>query len=1147
MGKKLVPIGSNMNDAAYPFRGEHRLAAEMNHGHSTVAKAKPTTLAVRITGSNLMIEQLDVPKGQDLRCELGIDGGVPRPVSLSSAQRVGLAVPGDGRDYNVTATVVGDGKHYCRMTFNGTEAVTRYLRVRAPPCEPESAQVHFTADGQELYPYEGWYTVPINAEECSISVSESRSSSSARKRQDLSCGSGRGTPAGMRMMSPSVRRISGSSGSSGPAAAPQWQSNETLPLTPALPPPPPLPPTPIMVETVHDLPAGSATPMLQSVKTGHNIPLSEHASVAVPAQEGPYRLRLPSVSSVQSSHLLSPSPNPGSAPQPAAPPAAPPAVTQPPSATAALSVIPPAAVLPAGLNAAVPTLSPAVAAPPPTVPQPIPEVETSVSNANPAAPCFVVKATGFQVHLTSETGSTSTGRGEATLSLPHKGMQWVQISILNEQGVEVMKQRQQIASLEAKPVEIQVTENQDGGLAVTARKGSTVLLSGTPVSSPDSPGVVRLAEGSPSQNISVEQVNGDGTVSSVMLHVIPRTPPPPPPREATPPPPPPPPPPPTMELPDFAGWLCKMASGLKEALPSEAAKSLQAIAPPTADAAAVQQFAFNALNALSPEFSFVVMPNSLEGVQCTGYNITATVGNQPPYFLSAGGSIPVTPGNSVQLSAVHPSSGKPAGSCRVHLSVPPQNEDEVLLARILDSMQRHNLNPASIAEDLASTSNSSLSPLGHRTLPLLVQCLRKVLDAAIREDVLCTARNGYLENIYTREQHLFLTASVNNGSPMSIGQHSRLPTSGTFPVNEPTFVKLTAKDGTGVVKGETVLTVVGPAPERPPPLPASASASPSAIQPPPPLAVIPVSGSSSVPDTPNNKSRSTPLLPPPPPPAGATTTTSAEAPPTTTAKGRPKTPLSVPPMVHASALQHHCPTTTAARNTDPLPYLDISMQQVAQDMQIRALAPPGLLIACNVNGVGGNTGKNDFITKVHAHQPHTFEFSLIDSCGQVVFQQKLEVPAISSLIWGLCLQDNGMSVDPDGLSTTTTISLDRAPERTLQSNFMPFDTCKPHYVCLRRYLNGLHGLCSGELAIRLPGFISPKELQQLIHLMQMSNEKRLDNFNFEREMLMLSSQCSSPVLRDLIAVILQACKKEPATQKGDTTGPRVFFRLTGAE
>lgn len=1125
MPKKLAPIGSNMNDAAYPFRGEHRLAAEMNHGHSTVAKAKPTTLAVRITGSNLMIEQLDVPKGQDLRCELGIDGGVPRPVSLASAQRVGLAVPGDGRDYNVTATVVGDGKHYCRMTFNGTEGA-RYLRVRAPPIShsQQAAQLHFTADGQEIFPSDGWYAVPIHAEECSISVTESRSSSMAgRHRPDGSVAGS--AAAAATMMSPSVRRISGSSG--GSTAAPQWQSNETAPL--ALPPPPP---TPIMVEMVHDLPVDAPTPMLQSVKTGQSIALSEHASVAVPSQEGPYRLRLPSVSSVQSvpppppSSLVSPSPSLPVAVVPtpvgAAVPAADPVV------------IPPAAVLPPVLN----SVSALAAPPAPAVPERIPEIETSLSTVNPAAPCFVVKAAGFQVHLTSETGSTATGKDEAKLTLPHKGMQWVRLAILNEQGQEVLKQRQQIASMEAKPVEIQVTENQDGGLAVTARKGSTVLLSGTPVvsSTPDSPGVIRLAEGSPSQNISVEQVNGDGSVSSVMLNVIPRPTPPPPPREATPPPPPPPPAP-AMVLPDFAGWLSKMASGLKESLPGEAAKLLQAIAPPTADAAAVQQFAYNALNALLPEFSFVAMSNSLEGVQCTGYNITATVGNQPPYFLSTGGSIPVTPGNSVQLSAVHPSSGKPAGSCRVHLSVLPQNEDEVLLARILDSLQRHNLNPASVAEDLANTNNGSLSPLGHRTLPLLIQCLRKALDAAVREDVLCTARNGYLENIYTREQSLLLTASVNNGSPTSLSQHSRLPVTGTFPVNEPTFVKITAKDITGVVKGETVLTVVGPAPERPPPLPASASSSArsTVLQPPPPLNVVAVAGSgSSAPDTPQNKSRNTPLQPPPLP-----SSFSAEAPAPTSAPA-------VPPA-HVSALQHHCPASAMPRPMDPLPYLDVSMQQVAQDMQIRALAPAGLLIACNVNGVGGNTGKNDFITKVHAHQPHTFEFSLIDSCGQVVFQQKLEVPAVSSLMWGLCLQDNGMSVDPDGLSTTTTISLDRAPERTLQSNFMPFDTSKPHYLSLRRYLNGLHGLCSGELAIRLPGFISPKELQQLIHLIQMANEKRLDNFNFEREMLMLSSQCSSPVLRDLIAVVLQACKNEPANHKEDHTGPRVFFRLTGAE
>lgn len=1085
--KKLAPIGSSMNDAAYPFRGEHRVPAAMNHGHSSVVKLKPTTLAVRISGSNLSIEQLEVPKGQELKCELGIDGGLARPVDLACTPLSGLAVPGDGRDYNLTATVCGDNKHYCKMTFNGSEG-NRYLRVRAPPRSQEQvAQIRLCADGRELEPADGWYAVPLQTEECSITLSES-SNASLLRGQTIG-------PSARRVYDDKVGTMTG-----------QWQSNEVSPLHEAGA-------TPIVLQAVRDLPEGNAIPVLESVKTGQSYPLSDNASVAVPTQEGPFRLRLPSSSShCSSSGAVSPLPVPAVVPTSAAPtpPPPPPPAPAPAPPVTGTTLVPPAPV------AEVAAVQP---------PERIPEIETSLLQEQGVAPQFVVKAAGFQVHLTGANGATCSGMGEAALSLPHKGMQFVSISILNDRGKEVLRQRTQLPCMELPPVEVQVTENTTE-MAVTARKGSSLLVSGTPVSDPESG--VRVAGGGAMQTISIQQPNGDGSVSSVVLNVIPKT-------EVAPPAP-------TNAVgqPDYASWLGNVVTCLKDPAVAEGQRRLQSVAPPSSDAAVLQQFIYDKLVTAVPEFTFVTQPNSLDGVQCPGFNLSASVGNQPPYFVSSNGSIQVSPGNSVHIAATHPSSGKTVGTCRIHLSLPRQNEDELLMARICDSLQRHNLNPAAVAEDLASTNGSSLSSLGVRTVPLLVQCLRKVLEGQLKETVLCTARDGYLENIYTRDQSCSIFSSINNGHSVNIPQHSRLPATGTFPVNEPTFVKLTAKNAAGEIKGETVLTVMGPAPQQPPPLLSSKAVSPHESQPrtpillaPPPAVVL--SSSPSIEST----AVATALAPATAPAPAVVSTPAPLGPPS-----RPTTPI----LPNTSVLSHHCPPhPVSAGAPAAIPYLDVSMQQVSQDIQIRALTAPGMQIACNIDGVGGNTGKNDVITKVHAQQPHSLELSLIDSYGQIVFQQKLEVPAVSSLVWGLCLQETGMSVDPDGMSTTTTISLDRAPERTLQGNFMPFDTCKPHYVCLRRYLNGIHGICSGELALRLPGYISPQDISSIIHLMKTRNENRIDWFNFERQMLVLSSQAGAPVMRDLIAIIVEACKHQMEGGRGESTGPRVFFRLTGAE
>ncbi|CUG88741.1 Hypothetical protein, putative [Bodo saltans] len=144
---------------------------EVNHGHSGVWKVVPTSLNVRISGTNLRLETLEAPKSQDLMCELGVGNLKPRRVALPQGHQP-LEVPGDGKDYQLHAAVSGARtKHYCHLTLVGTPGAD-HLRVHVhPSCEPLLAE----ADGNVLYPHDGVLSLPMLAKTLQLRPAAPRS------------------------------------------------------------------------------------------------------------------------------------------------------------------------------------------------------------------------------------------------------------------------------------------------------------------------------------------------------------------------------------------------------------------------------------------------------------------------------------------------------------------------------------------------------------------------------------------------------------------------------------------------------------------------------------------------------------------------------------------------------------------------------------------------------------------------------------------------------------------------------------------------------------------------------------------------------------------------------------------------------------
>ncbi|GET90791.1 hypothetical protein, conserved [Leishmania tarentolae] len=987
--KQLVPIGCNMNDAAYPFRGEHRLANCMNHGHSGVVKRIPTSIAMRITGSNLVIEEVKTPKGVELECELGVDGGIARPVSLQNA--AAFMVPGDGHDYNLIAALRASGnptKHYCKLTFNGSEGVG-VLRVRAPEgCSPDV--VYIVADGRRLRPTAGVFRIPIQTKECALVAN--------------------------------------------------------LPLPSGPPPPPSF--------------SFTATPPLPLATTDK---LSEKT----------------------------------------------------PGASTDATVV----------SGEVPELETRIH--PPLIPDTGDATVTKYTTAS--MPSFVATAPGFNVQLTGENGSTACGVGVAALPLSHRRAQTVQIVVSDAQGRVLLRQRSHVPSLEAAAVFLALKDDEKGELALSGNPGSKIVVGGVPQADPSATAV--LPRVAPQQVVAVQH-NADGSVSNAILDVAPASVPasvavvvPQQPQA------------PTQTPPEI--WVKELCEALQSLNPEEQRRLVQNIHPSSIPGMTIVNFVRDQLTHQPPAISFTISNNGLEALQCPGYSVTAAIGNDPAFQIPALGSVALTPGKTALLTAMNTLTHRAVSCCRVQMAMPStmtfnsatasayppnaaagslmqagssadENADSALVNRLVDCLLRHNLSAPLVAKELDSMPTAPFSAQGRRTLSLLANCLRSATASgaaaaiqaasaqaaeathAASEEIFFTCGPGYVDNIYTSQSQYQLFGAVDHGAPQTVPQRGRIPAQGTLEGEQkPFFIHITARDPTtGAIKVERTITVLGVRHEARP--------SPGTAEAPSPAQV-------------NN-----------------TTEPSASGAPAL-ASGQQLSPGSAGWTI---------------------PYMDVSLQAVGQDVQARISCHPHLRIVCDVDGVGGNTGRSDFVAKMPATCLHQVNFSLIDLHGRVVFQQKLGVPAMASSLWGLALQHNGLAVDPEG-GALVTASINRAVERTLQGNFVSFDAGLPHFVHLRRYHNGIHDGCAGEVSLRLPGFTLPAEVEEVTRIMRRRANGETSDPQTKKALEHLRARCTVPSIVELITSILDGwsapVNADARTSGGDSSSSRIFFRLTGTD
>ncbi|KAH9580085.1 hypothetical protein LSM04_007671 [Trypanosoma melophagium] len=805
----------------------------------------------------------------------------------------------------------------------------------------------------------------------------------------------------------------------------------------------------------------------------------------------------------------------------------------------------------------------------------VPELETRIipsveMDLGPLA--FLAIADGFMIELVGDNGASVAGYGTVQLQLPDRMEHRIRITISDSSGRILLRQNSIVPSTERQTLMFDITEDAQGTQIIKGKRSSHIAVDNRPPVSgehgvPLESGVRHVVTFHDDGSSAVFEIGPHRT--SVITESIPIE---------------------TSTTSPTATatngrepWIEQLANALQSPDIDSARRVVQSIIPSTPESNTIVGFVSEQLFKVPPTISFIKKNDTVTDIQCTGYSVTAALDNSTPCIIGARGSVQVPGGHNLILSAITPSTGRVVASCCMQYPSPEKNLDELFVARILDTFQRHNSNPENVYSELG-TITSPLSENGQRLLPLLQESLRRLLDMCRHPIHLHSAES-------TENTRLIITVDNHppiellKGSVMDISKNSndiRVSVQATPSPIKPsqnefakrlvdTFYK---ESPPPLLNRWSVIPTEGPderalldlllqmlrdhenelARQR---AQSNISGLIDAIQftstgnclknirtERPCRLSVDVDGTGFMQivqggDIPQGYSF----------PSGSSHRIHIIA----------RDPVSGAPCAETQVTLMGTETTEIPRaaSFQSSSFLDATVSQVGEEVHIHFVCPSNLCIVCNVDGISsGNTGKSDYSVKMNPALQHRVHVQLLDDSGNVVFEQRFVLPPMMTVLWSIALENSSIHVDATptifGNNSNNNLivkaSLDRSPEREV-INPLPFDGNEPHTILLRKYFAGPVGCndCAGEVSLRVPAFIDPIYLQELAGLYR--KPRRIGGMEELRSDLnALRTRIPSNAVKDLITALIEYVVPESHhTRSGSSSETRIHFRLSGDE
>ena len=131
-----------MTGMEYPFLGRFKNIEE-THGHGAAKRSIPTSLSLRLSGENLVLEEISSSNAA-VEVSLSQKGShVTAPLPTRSS----VPIPNDGKTYFVSSKVENkEARHFCKLTLEGRKSLNPYI-----PDHPKTVVVQsrygYTPDG----------------------------------------------------------------------------------------------------------------------------------------------------------------------------------------------------------------------------------------------------------------------------------------------------------------------------------------------------------------------------------------------------------------------------------------------------------------------------------------------------------------------------------------------------------------------------------------------------------------------------------------------------------------------------------------------------------------------------------------------------------------------------------------------------------------------------------------------------------------------------------------------------------------------------------------------------------------------------------------------------------------------------------------